>query len=136
MGVALPLIIVTPWIAWSDIRSRRIPNKALISLWLLYLISTFTMGWSQELRRHELAALLLVGGVFIHWISKGAIGMGDIKFIALEGLLFGQVQLVVQALTYSALIGLIWVAVTKKRSIPFAPSLIAGSFLVMLIGSR
>ena len=135
MGVALPLIIVAPWIAWSDIRSRRIPNTALMSLWLLYLISTFRMDWSQELRRHQLAALLFVGGVFIHWISKRAIGMGDIKFIALEGLLFGQVQMVLEALTYSAVIGLIWITVTKKRSIPFAPSLIAGSFLVMLIGS-
>lgn len=134
MGVALPLIIIAPWIAWSDIRSRRIPNRALISLWLLYLISTSRMDWSQELRRHELAALLLVGGVFIHWISNGAIGMGDIKFIALEGLLFGQIRLVLEALTYSAVIGLIWVAVTRKRSIPFAPSLIAGTFLVMLIG--
>lgn len=136
MGVSLPLIIVAPWIGWSDIRSRRIPNKALISLWLLYLICTFTMGWSQELRRHELAALLLLVGVILYWIADKAIGMGDIKFIALEGLLLGQVQLVVQALTYSALIGLIWVAVTRKQSIPFAPSLIAGEFLVMLIGTR
>lgn len=134
MGSSLPLFFIAPWIAWSDIKSRRIPNKSLLSLWLLYLVSSFGMDWNQELRRHELAALLLISGVVIHWISHGAIGMGDIKFIALEGILLGQIEWVVQALTYSAIIGLIWVATTRKRSIPFAPSLIAGVFLVMLIG--
>lgn len=92
------------------------------------------MDWSQVLRRYELAGLLLVAGLVMYWVTKGAIGMGDIKFIALEGLLLGQIPLVMQALTYSALFGLIWAAVSRKRSIPFAPSLIAGTILVMAIG--
>ena len=64
-------------------------------------------------------------------MSSSAMGMGDIKFLALNGLLLDQLQRTLQALTYAAIFGLIWALVTRKRSIPFAPSLIGGILVVM-----
>ena len=57
--------------------------------------------------------------------------MGDIKLLALSGLMLNQLQRILEALTYAAVIGLIWAIATRKNSIPFAPPLIVGVLMVM-----
>ncbi len=115
---------------FSDIKSRRIPNLALLVLWALTEISHIGESWRTQFDSHGLAISLLLGGVLVNLVTQDAIGMGDVKLISLIGLMIGRTDFVVEALTYSAILGLIWVAVARKRSIPFAPSLIIGALLV------
>ena len=126
----IPLLLTAPWIIISDINSRRIPNLSLLVLWVLIEISDFGDSWRTQLALHELAVSLLVGGILINLVTRESIGMGDVKLISLIGLMIGRTNLVLEGLTYSAILGLFWVAIARKRSIPFAPSLIIGALLV------
>ncbi len=81
------LIFATPiclWVAWSDLRSMKIPNKAVIALVCVYLaVGIAVLPLPDYLwRLSHLAALLLVG---IGANAAGLMGAGDAKFIAAAG---------------------------------------------------
>ena len=126
-----PLVLAAPWIVISDIKSRLIPNKALLMLWSLIVASQFSLKWSQQLSIYEFGCSLFVIGLVFYFLSSHSIGMGDIKLLALSGLMLNQLQRILEALTYAAVIGLIWAIATRKNSIPFAPPLIVGVLMVM-----
>jgi prepilin peptidase CpaA len=81
------LIFATPiclWVAWSDLRSMKIPNKAVIALVCVYLaVGIAVLPLPDYLwRLSHVAALLLVG---IGVNAAGLMGAGDAKFIAAAG---------------------------------------------------
>jgi prepilin peptidase CpaA len=69
------------WVAWSDMRFMKIPNKAVLALGAVYLIlgpivlplSTYAWGWA-------LCAIVLTLGFVLN--AAGALGAGDAKFAA------------------------------------------------------
>ncbi len=69
------------WVAWSDMRSMKIPNRAVLALAAFYLVagpivlplSTYVWGWG-------LGAIVLALGFVLN--SAGALGAGDAKFAA------------------------------------------------------
>jgi prepilin peptidase CpaA len=78
LPVALPIAI---WVAWSDMSSMRIPNKAVLTLLAAYLVlgplalplETWAWGWAN------FAVVLLIGFLLS---SMGLLGAGDAKFAA------------------------------------------------------
>ena len=69
------------WVAWSDMRFMKIPNYAVLSLGVVYLIlgpfvlplSAYGWGWA-------LCAIVLTLGFVLN--AAGALGAGDAKFAA------------------------------------------------------
>ena len=69
------------WVAWSDMRFMKIPNKAVLSLGVVYLIlgpfvlplTAYGWGW-------VLCAIVLTLGFVLN--AAGALGAGDAKFAA------------------------------------------------------
>lgn len=78
------LIFAAPiclWVAWSDLKSMRIPNKAVLSLVAVFAVvglitlplTTWAWAWTH------LVIVLVVGFVLS---LTGAVGAGDAKFAA------------------------------------------------------
>lgn len=75
----------------------------------------------------------LSGGVFtsvmtiaLLLISGGGLGMGDVKLIIALGFCMGNFQQSLSAIFASLIIGLIWMLISRKKIIPFAPALLVG----------
>ncbi|MGR1581363.1 prepilin peptidase [Thalassobius sp. S69A] len=76
--LSLPVCV---WVAWSDMKAMRIPNKAVLALVVIFvLVAPFTMpletmGWQML----HLVVILLIGIVIN---AAGLVGAGDAKFAA------------------------------------------------------
>mgnify|MGYP002622672591 FL=1 len=78
----LPFVLpIAIWVAWSDMRFMKIPNKAVIALLAIFaLAGPFVLPFDQYgWRWLHFAAVLAIG--FILTIA-GLIGAGDAKFAA------------------------------------------------------
>lgn len=86
-GAALLLLA---YAALSDLRGRRIPNRASVILALAFLPAALLAGlpWPAILVQH-LGAGLLVFAVGIPLFALGWLGGGDVKLLAATGLWFG-----------------------------------------------
>lgn len=134
-------------IAWIDQHERRIPNRILLLLlgiravilaaeWLLVPSMGLALLISSVL------GLLLGGGLFLiaHLISRGGVGMGDVKLFAVIGTYVGAgsimplVFLTVLAAAFYSLVMLALKKVSMKEEIPFAPFVLAGTILTMALG--
>lgn len=72
---------VCAWVAWSDMATMRIPNKAVMTLVVIFLVGgLFFMPLSEfGWRLGQLVIILLIGIVMN---ASGMIGAGDAKFAA------------------------------------------------------
>ena len=88
--LVLPLALAC-WMAWGDIRSRRIPNYLTLGTALAGLGFQFgTQGWyglGQGLLGLGLGFALLIG-----FYLKGGMGAGDVKALAALGAWLGPVS--------------------------------------------
>jgi prepilin peptidase CpaA len=87
-----PILVVVVIATISDLRSRRIPNWAVVPFLLAGMITlTATQGWHGLAQSLEgvLLALLLLG--ILYWL--GGMGMGDVKLCAAIGAWVGPGQL-------------------------------------------
>lgn len=134
MRAALPLILVFPWITYSDLRFHRIPNSALLVLFALTEVEGLTAGIHIPSTRYLLALWIFLGGWITRLLLRGAIGMGDVKLYALSSLHFGTVERCFDALLLASILGLFSATIARRRVIPFAPALLSGALLVILIG--
>lgn len=119
-------------IAISDIKNHRIPNRALAVLWVLEEGFQCHHGWRFLLSLNTISLLIFITGCSLHLLTGTAVGMGDIKLFALLALLLGGLSRSMEALTYAAIIALIYAVVARKRSIPFGPALLLGTLGVIL----
>lgn len=78
----LPFVLpVCVWIAWSDLRSMKIPNTAVLTLTGIFVVIGFiTLPMPDYAWRFAHLAVILVAGVAAN--AAGAMGAGDAKFIA------------------------------------------------------
>lgn len=134
-------------IAWIDWHEKRISNNILLPLleargllllmeWLSYPQYGFALFLSA------LAGLLIGGGMFLlaSAISRGGIGMGDVKLFAIVGSYMGSGSIlaviflaVMASAVYSAVM-LILRKIKLKEEIPFAPFILIGTILTMALG--
>ena len=112
----LPIAI---WVAWSDMKFMKIPNKAVLALLGVYLlVGLFVFplkiwGWGWAL-----AAILLLAGFIA--TSAGLMGAGDAKFAAAMAPFFATADLrLVLALFAACLLGAFTSHGLMKRVPPY-----------------
>ena len=134
-------------IAWDDRKSRRISNRILLFLLAVrtVLLALECLVWQEywmSLVISAAAGLILSGGMFLicYVIAKGGIGAGDVKLLAVLGYWMGGGAVftaifltVLSAAVYSG-IGLFLRKVSLKQEMPFAPFVLAGTILTIMLG--
>nr|WP_241741147.1 prepilin peptidase [Gemmobacter straminiformis] len=77
----LPVVPISIWVSWSDLRSMKIPNKAVLATAAAYLvIGPIALPFTMWLWGWALGAGVLVAGFIA--TSAGFVGAGDSKFAA------------------------------------------------------
>ena len=125
LGLLLIALIMPVTVA--DISYRKVPNQLLLffsPIFLVYRIFyPLTPWWDAALGAGVALFLLLV----IFFLSRGGIGMGDVKYYTLFGFIFGLEHfflLFLLATIYGVIIGIIKMRVKgtgRKTKLAFAP---------------
>ena len=134
--------------AAGDILSKRVPNKLVLGMllvWIVIVTVNLYIDIDQALGYLISAGygLLAGGGLFllVYLVSRKGLGGGDVKFMAIAGLyLTGRYTLTTMLIgsVFAAIISLILLAlkrITRKDSIALIPSIYLG-ILVTLFFSR
>lgn len=132
----IDLMITLILLALLDIKYKIVPNKILIYLLISQLIiSGLTLQFGNMILDIVIGTALLGIITFISFISKGKIGMGDAKLLAIMVLVVGF-GFVARAIFYGlfiAFIASIILLIIKKASIkaelPFVPFITIGVFI-------
>ncbi|MCC6006509.1 MAG: prepilin peptidase [Rhodobacteraceae bacterium] len=78
------LVLMAPvciWVAWSDMKSMRIPNAAVVATFALFVLSgPFVLPLQEYGWRFAHLAVVLLAGFVLNMI--GQVGAGDAKFAA------------------------------------------------------
>lgn len=143
----LVLLAATFVIAWIDRHERRIPNRILLILLgirAVLLVGEWTLVPSMGLSLliSSLMGMLIGGGLFLlaYFISRGGVGMGDVKLFAVIGTYVGTgsimalVFITALAAALYSIIMLILKKIKLKEEIPFAPFVLVGIILTMALG--
>ncbi len=121
-----------------DLRHKIIPNGLVIAI---FIVSIFRMIMLQTyfdsvIGFFTVSLFLLL----LALLTKGGMGMGDIKLMAASGVLLGW-QNNILALMIGAVLGsvigvslIIFKVIKRKQMIPFGPFLTIGIFVAMLFG--
>ena len=144
----LVFLVVGGQLSLIDLRSHRLPNRlvAICTAGILALQITYclAMGTISALSQ----AGLTVGKIFtayagLYIVSRGQLGMGDVKFAIPVGLIIGWFQpdawLISLLVTFLlagivGLIGLFSQKLDRKSHIPLGPLMYLGSILILLMG--
>ena len=138
------LLVIVYLAAIKDIRDKSIPNSmtlALLACWLLTIVPQLAVNIEIGLDRLVNAAIgfLIGGGLFllVYLISKGGLGGGDVKLMAVAGLYLGM-NGILPAMLYgsilAALFGLVLILLKKigrKDAIPLVPFLYIGILITI-----
>ncbi len=132
------------WIARTDIRTMTIPDKVLVPLLILAVLSLFAES--------EISLTARIIGVFsaalpmylVDLFVDGAFGGGDIRLLAVMGFYLGWKTCLVGTfmgfffggLQSVALLALGRVRFGERARIPFAPALCLGLYAAKLWGSQ
>ncbi len=132
--------------AWIDYRSRKIPNILLLVL-LLCGAAVLTGEclccgeYAVELLFSSAMGFLTGGGIFLMYylFTGGGIGAGDVKLFAVLGYYLGAgyiltaLFLTVLTAAFYSVAALLTKKATLKQEIPFAPFVLAGTVLTMML---
>lgn len=146
INIKLMSLVVFLWpIAYIDYRKKIIPNsilKIMLVLRVFFLIPEMIVF---DDRGHILFSMLiaalamLVACMICGLIMKGAIGMGDVKlflimalFLGLEGIWSAVFCSLIVSFCV-AVFSLITKRVKRKDNIPFAPSILIGTYLSIFL---
>lgn len=133
MESAFVLFVLCLYVSWMDLRHRRIPNQAIGTGFFLLTLCNLAYfspaGWIEAVF-YTLLCLLVFGFVSWHWPL--ALGMGDVKLLALICYGLGVREFVV-VLTVASMLALIvsillllMRRVSVNSSLPFAPFVTLG----------
>lgn len=141
------LMLAVLWAcAWSDAQVCLIPNRVLMlgSLLAAMLLGAEILIRPQQIRYYVLrvviaAVALLLTALVCRLVSPRAVGMGDVKILAVMGFCLGM-DLVWPALFFSFVLLFavcVFLLLTRRAkrtdSIPFAPFLLAGTLLAAFL---
>lgn len=125
----------------SDLQSMRIPNRILLFFTPLIVALKLYLDGLQALFP-TLLGIIVYGGLFflIYWLSRGGMGMGDVKYAALLGVVL-PVQHILLFILLASLFGLLVAIVLmlvrgwgRKDALPFGPFMSLSAWLVVLYG--
>jgi Flp pilus assembly protein protease CpaA len=129
--------------AIGDLREKRIPNRlvaTMLGVWILILVPQLFLRTEHGLWLlvNGLVGFLLAGVLFlvVYLVSRGGLGGGDVKFMAVSGLYLGVDVLptMLYGSVLSAAAGLCLLLAKKlgrRDTIPLAPFLYAGMLAVI-----
>jgi Flp pilus assembly protein protease CpaA len=120
------MILLGSLIIFHDIRSHRIPNSLVAIMCLSALLLDLGYPVNQMISRLSGGVFTSVMTIALLLISGGGLGMGDVKLIIALGFCMGNFQQSLSAIFASLIIGLIWMLISRKKIIPFAPALLVG----------
>jgi leader peptidase (prepilin peptidase)/N-methyltransferase len=125
-------------LAAIDIESRKVPNAIVVPAGCLVLAARVFLDprWSWPVAAFAAALSFFVLAI----MRPGALGMGDVKLVFLMGALLGSAilaALVVGTLS-AAVVGSLLIARhgrdARLTSIPYAPFLVCGALVALLLG--
>jgi prepilin signal peptidase PulO-like enzyme (type II secretory pathway) len=116
-----------------DIKTKKVPNTLVVALYIFGIIM-LAANYNLSTATSNLLAAFIFGAVFliVFFVTKGQIGMGDVKLISCIGLIFGlanTMTVVTISLLVSAAFGGSMILVkkySKEQVIPFVPFLFIG----------
>ncbi len=129
-----------------DLQVRRIPNILVISgfgLCLFSMVVQFSLGDSKhQLGRFFIAMVASSGALYaIAIISRGGMGMGDVKLVGLLGAIIGLLGyryvfiMALSAFALGSIVGIVLIVMKKagrKSAVPFGPFIGAGYLVSQL----
>lgn len=134
-------------VAYIDYKKMIIPNKlivvGLVSFLIFFIIEViFTPMGLKGMIEYSGLGFLLGGGVFFicFMLSKGGIGMGDVKLFAVIGLLLGWVgvfNVIFLSVVGVAVYGVVMICREKKDKkslVPVGPFAFIGMAIAILLG--
>ena len=136
-GIFFLFILLLTIAAWTDLKEGYIPDSVSILIFLLSFYSLFIRSGPGLLLRIEGA--VLCGGLLegIRLISRGGIGMGDVKLMTACGFYLGIVPGIFVLMLSYMLAGLFCLPVlllkkaSLKTRIPMAPFFAAAMILML-----
>lgn len=142
------LVLLLAPVAYIDFKSKTIPNKLLLAglfgRIIFYIIEMFTKNREiLDIFVSDIKGVLLGGGVFLLGaiIAKNSVGMGDVKMYGVIGFYCGYMGTMASMLfsLFICFIASIFLLIFRKKSrkdtLPLAPFVLAGTFLVIFLGS-
>lgn len=123
-----------------DLRHMIIPNGLVLAIFVIGVAWTVYDGHyvSHIIGFFAVSLVLLLAGI----MSRGGMGMGDVKLMAAAGLLLGW-QNILAALMIGAIIGsiigislIVLKIIKRKEPVPFGPFLTVGIMAAMLFGNE
>ncbi|MDR2357394.1 MAG: prepilin peptidase [Oscillospiraceae bacterium] len=132
--------------AWSDWSTRKVPNKLVAVMFLLWVLSMAVYVFIDIDSATAILLPSIIGGaaggglfVVLYLVSHKGVGGADVKFITIAGLYLTFVRLM-PALFISSLLAALVSAVllitkraTRKSSIPLIPFLYTGIIVTIFI---
>ena len=127
-----------------DFKSHRLPNQLVGWFTATEILIMGITGWmasdfARLLTALGIAATTMISYVLLYLVSRGSLGMGDVKFAFPLGLCVGWyssdqwlvaifVSLLIAGVV--AVIGLVTKRMTRKSRLAFGPYMFLGTFLV------
>jgi prepilin peptidase CpaA len=113
--------IVFAFVAFSDLRTRRIPNEFIVVLLALAAVRIAVTGNpTAALYTLIASAAVFVAGFLLFW--RGLLGGGDVKLIGATGLLIGYHDLFEFLFVMSVCGGLVALAILAGDKLGFGPT--------------
>lgn len=132
--------------AYTDWREHIISNRLIliaiclrVVIFIVELISNIENALSGVYSALIAGGVIFVIGFLISLITKGGVGMGDVKLLAIMALYQGASGIICSLLLsliiafFYCIFALVTKKVTRKDIIPFAPFLLGGTYLSMIL---
>lgn len=79
----IPVLPICIWVAWSDMKFMRIPNKAVIATCLVFMVTgLFVLPFLEYLFRYLHFIVVLLAAILISETPLKLVGAGDAKYLA------------------------------------------------------
>ena len=140
----IPLAYFGARLSIIDFKSHRLPNQLVgwfvaVEILIMAVISWMASDFARLLTVLGVAAATMISYVLLYLLSRGSLGMGDVKFAFPLGLCVGWysanqwllaifVSFLIAGLV--AVIGLVTKQITRKSRLAFGPYMFLGTFLV------
>lgn len=134
-----PLVLaLLGWIALTDARNHRIPNRHLFILGITALVTSNFEG--SSLRNHFHISLIVISvAIFLFYFC--GLGMGDVKLLAVLTFFvlppyFASYQIFLSVVTLTALAHSIFISrgdLRKSVQVPLGPAIFLGTLVVLLV---
>lgn len=131
------LLIIILYLAYYDIRYYRVPNRITLLLFLLVLTDSYlNHRWEKAIIAGFFSLIFFV---VVFMITRGKIGIGDIKFSIISAIYLGfelwlySIFYAILTATFTGLTLIIMKKIKRDDRLPFIPFLTTGIICTLII---